>query len=226
MANITEYTITMKEGSDTYTMRPLIMSDKTFYKECMADFPTQDTSRNWDKQFEICVNKWATSHEGLEYPISRGLEVTVAQVAYKNDTPIFFTFSIYDNHSQEDTLYERDLVIAMHPDQRGKGLYKYYIALIHYYTYAHVKADYMTYDTFDSVKKILKYQKDNNWEYLRTEDAGVQGIKHIFKNTKEQYSQNSDYTFEVSKATYAKTDARYATNYFKSTYLTWDDGLS
>jgi len=225
MANITEYTIILKEGSDTYTMRPMILSDKTFYKECMADFPTQDLLRNWDVKFERCINQWVTSHEDFEYPIPEGREVTVAQVASKNGTPIFFTYSNYKNKGK-DEFCESNLVVSIHPDQRSKGFYKYYIALIHYYTYVHVKADYMTYDTFDSVKKILKYQKDNNWEYLRTEDAGIQGLKHIFKNTKAQYSQNSDYTFEVSKATYAKTDARYATNYIKSTYLTWDEGLS
>lgn len=224
MANITEYTITMKENSDTYTMRPLILSDKTFFLECFKDFPTEDPTRNWELQFERWIEHWVESHEDMEYPISKGTDVAVAQVASKNGTPIFITYSLYDNHT--DTLYEQDLRIAIHPDQRGKGLYKYYIALIHYYTYVHVKADYMTYETFDSVKKILKYQKDNNWEYLETKDAGIQGLKHIFKNTKEQYSQNSNYTFEVTTAKYPKTDARYATNYIKSLYIKWDDGLS
>jgi|TARA_R110002110_G_scaffold129401_2_gene309545 hypothetical protein len=226
MANITEYTITMKEGLDTYTMRPLILSDKTFFLECFKDFPTEAPTRNWDIQFERWIEHWVEGHEDMEYPIAEGRQVAVAQVASKNDTPIFITYSLYDTNTYKDIIEERDLRIAIHPDQRGKGLYKYYIALIHYYTYVHVKADYMTYDTFDSVKKILKYQKDNNWEYLETKNAGIQGIKHTFKNTKEQYSQNSDYTFSVSKVTHPLTDARYATNYIKSTYIKWDDGLS
>ena len=226
MANITEYTITMKEGSDTYTLRPMILSDKTFFKECMADFPYEDSSVvNSDFTFQKYINQWVEDHEDLEYPISKGTEAIVSQIGYKNDTPIFMAHSIYD-YCTEENLFERDLVIAIHPDQRNKGLYKYYVDICQYYSYKLEGVDYITYETYDSVEKIKKYQKDKGWIYLRTDPAGAQGIKHIFKNTKEQYSQNSKYTFEVSKASYSKTDARYATDHIKATYIKWDDGLS
>ena len=39
MATITEHTLTMTEGSDVYTLRPLIMSDKTFFISCNTGFP-------------------------------------------------------------------------------------------------------------------------------------------------------------------------------------------
>ena len=87
MANITEYTITMKEGSDTYIMRPLILSDKTFFLECFKDFPTEDPNRNWELQFERWIEHWVESHEDFEYPLPEGKEVAVAQVASKNGTP-------------------------------------------------------------------------------------------------------------------------------------------
>ena len=224
MSTITEYTVTLTEGSDVYSLRHLIMSDKTFFISCMTGFPSESSSPNYEKTFARYINKWVEDHEDKVYPIASNSEVTVAQVGYKNATPIFISHSTNDKH--DGTLFTRGILTAIHPDERNKGLYTYSKDIRQYYNYIVLGADYETYEVYDSVVQIKKHQQNKSYTYLETLPAGIQGFKHIFKNTKEQYSQDAKYTFGLSTATYDKTNERYATAYIQSTYLAWDSDLS
>ena len=227
MATITEHTIKMTEGSDVYIMRPMILSDKTFFIETMADFPYEangvDSSRTFDKYMYM----WVTSFQDFDFPIQKGTFKVQTFILSKNNTPFCMTKFIYDYNCYDgDSLYEKDPVVAFHPSQRGKGLYRKYLDICHYWTYVHVGIEYSIYETYDKVVQIKKIQKEKNWEYKETLPAGLQTTKHVFKNTKAQYSQPSGYTFEVTKATYDLTNERYATPSVQATYLSWDSGLT
>lgn len=228
MATITENTLTMTEGSDVYTMRPMLLSDKTFFTETMADFPYEasgvDTSRSFDKYMIM----WVSCFQDSDYPIQKGTEKVSTSIILKNNVPFCMTKHTYDYncHEGNTVLFERDPVVAFHPSQRGKGLYRKYLDITHYWIYIFVGVEYSTYETYDKVVQIKKIQKEKNWQYLNTKSAGLQGTKHVFKNTKDQYSQPSGYTFKVTKATYDLTNERYATPAVQATYLAWDSGLS
>ena len=224
MATITEHTIKMTEGSDVYIMRPMLLSDKTFFIETMADFPYEKTGVNSERTFDKYVYSWVMCFKDSDFPIAKGHEKVYTFIISKNDTPFCMTKLTYDNFT--GTLYERDPVVAFHPSQRGKGLYRKYLDITHYWSYTQVGIEYSTYETYDKVVQIKKIQKEKGWEYKETLPAGLQNTKHIFKNTKAQYSQPSGYTFEVTKATYDLTNERYSTPAVQATYLTWDSGLS
>ena len=229
MATITEYTLKMTEGSDVYTMRPMILSDKTFFLETMADFPYEVSGIDRERAFDKFIYMWVTSFQDFDFPIQKVTEKTITFIISKNDTPFCMTKTTYDYNcdgEKGECLYERDPVVAFHPSQRGKGLYRKYLDIGHYWTYEVVGVNYSTYETYDHVVQIKKIQKEKSWEYKETRSAGDQNRKHVFENTKEQYTQPSGYTFELSKETYDLTNARYATPAVQATYLAWDSNLT
>ena len=152
MATITEHTIKMTEGSDVYIMRPMLLSDKTFFIETMADFPYEKTGVNSERTFDKYVYSWVMCFKDSDFPIAKGHEKVSTFIISKNDTPFCMTKLTYDNFT--GTLYERDPVVAFHPSQRGKGLYRKYLDICHYWTYVQVGIEYSTYQTYDKVVQI------------------------------------------------------------------------
>ena len=67
MGTVTEYTLKMTEGSDVYTMRPMILSDKTFFLETMADFPYEVSGIDRSRAFDKFIYMWVTSLTTLTF---------------------------------------------------------------------------------------------------------------------------------------------------------------
>ena len=228
MALINEYSLKITEGSDTYTMRPMILSDREFFLETMEDFPFEAQGINTARSFDKYIYMWVTSFQDFELPVVKDTEKVCTFIFLKNDTPFCMAKLTYDYHciGEETRLFERDAVVCFHPSQRGKGLYRKYLDIRFYWTYMIIGASYSTYEVYDKVIQIKKIQKEKGWEYRETLPAGDQHTKHVFKNTKEQYSQPSQYTFELTKESYDLTNERYATPAVQATYLRWDSDLS
>ena len=89
MATITEYTLKMTEGSDVYTMRPMILSDKTFFLETMADFPYEVSGIDRERAFDKFIYMWVTSFQDFDFPIQKVTEKTTTFIISKNDTPFY-----------------------------------------------------------------------------------------------------------------------------------------
>ena len=66
MATVTEYTYKMTEGSDVYTRRPMIMSDKTFFLETMEDFPYEVSGIDRARAFDKFMYTWVKSFKDFE----------------------------------------------------------------------------------------------------------------------------------------------------------------
>jgi len=228
MATIAENTLTMAEGSDVYTMRPMILSDKTFFIESMADFPYEVSGVNSSRTFDKYMYMWVTSFQDFDLPVKKGTRKVSTFIILKNSVPFCMIKLTYDYNclEGETALFDRDSVTAFHPSQRGKGLYRKYLDIVHYWIFKVIGVEYSTYETFDKVVQILHIQKANNYDYIESKPAGLQGTKHIFKIPKAKYSEPSGYTFKVTKATYDLTNERYATPAVQATYLTWDSELS
>ena len=227
MATVTEYTYKMTEGSDVYIRRPMILSDKTFFLETMEDFPYEVSGIDRARAFDKFMYMWVTSFQDFELPVQPITEKTMTSITSKNGVPFAMSKVTYDyNCEGQDKLFERDAVVAFHPSQRGKGLYRKYLDIGHAWLYGIIGVEYSTYETYDHVIQVKKIQKEKNWEYLETREAGDQNRKHVFKNTKEQYSTPSQYTFELTKETYDLTNERYATPAIQTLYTSWDADLT
>jgi len=227
MAIITEYTYKMTEGSDVYIWRPMILSDKTFFLETMEDFPYEVSGIDRARAFDKFIYTWVKSFRDFELPVQPSTEKTTSSIISKNGVPFAICKHTYDyNCTGQDKLFARASVVAFHPSQRGKGLYRKYLDILHAWLYGIISIEYRTYEVYDHVTPIKKIQKEKSWEYLETRLAGNQNRKHVFKNTKEQYSTPSQYTFELTKETYDLTNERYATPAVQATYLSWDSDLT
>lgn len=227
MAIITEYTYKMTEGSDVYIWRPMILSDKTFFLETMEDFPYEVSGIDRARAFDKFIYTWVKSFRDFELPVQPSTEKTTSSIISKNGVPFAICKHTYDyNCTGQDKLFARASVVAFHPSQRGKGLYRKYLDILHAWLYGIISIEYRTYEVYDHVTPIKKIQKEKSWEYLETRSAGNQNRKHVFKNTKEQYSTPSQYTFELTKETYDLTNERYATPAVQATYLSWDSDLT
>jgi len=228
MATVTENTLKMTEGSDVYILRPMILSDKTFFTETMADFPYEAEGINPSRTFDKYMYQWAYDSQDSDLPVQKGTQKISVSIISKNDTPFCMVKNTFDYNCYNGgtSLYSRDTVVCIHPSQRGKGLYRKYLDIVWYWAYKVVKAEYSTYKIYDAVTPIKKVAKEKGWEYLESLPAGLQNTTHSFKNKAEDYSQPSQYTFQLTKATYDLTNERYATPSIQATYLSWDHGLT
>ena len=203
MATVTEYTYKMTEGSDVYIRRPMILSDKTFFLETMEDFPYEVSGIDRARAFDKFMYMWVTSFQDFELPVQPITEKTMTSITSKNGVPFAMSKVTYDyNCEGQDKLFERDAVVAFHPSQRGKGLYRKYLDIGHAWLYGIIGVEYSTYETYDHVIQVKKIQKEKNWEYLETREAGDQNKesspsnRQVDTETAEQITA-AFYTFSI-----------------------------
>ena len=89
MATVTENTLKMTEGSDVYILRPMILSDKTFFTETMAEFPYEAEGINPSRTFDKYMYQWAHDSQDSDLPVQKGeLSIKVFVVRPKSMEPI------------------------------------------------------------------------------------------------------------------------------------------
>ena len=118
---VPEYHTTIQYERDTYYVRNMGMSDKEFFLETMSDFPTEATSRDWSKFFELIINSKLSHlmHKNKGYfPLDEDKDSFQNAIFLKNNVP----FAI--NYQSMVKGKITDPTIAIHRDFRNQGLVK------------------------------------------------------------------------------------------------------
>ena len=224
---VPEYHTTIVYNSDTYYVRNLIMSDKAFFLETFADFPTEKPNANNERLFERLINKWLTHllnpNKGY-LPAIQGWEAHPNNIYFKNDVP--FGIQYADLLWEGSNLISRNSTIAIHPDFRGQGLTAVINGHGQYWTYRD-GADLPTQETHYEMPHTnitgRQHQKDRSYTHTKSRQANTFGshntapVIHHFSHTKEQrYDYTPGATYEVTLHEYEFTNERYGTKYVTS----------
>lgn len=242
---VPEYHTTIEYNSDTYYIRNLWISDKTFYLECMADFPSESFGRDYLKYFEIMINRKLSHlmHKNKGYfPLDEDRESFPNAIFLKNNVPFGTMLGVYAWEEEERVLKHSE--IAIHPSFRNQGLANIIAGYGQYWSYsseAKLPISKNRYELNHGNIKGRQNAKNRNHNYVSSRPANVFGTKntspviHTFYTTKDGYH---DYTpganYSVTLQEYDLTDDKYKTEHVLSgqmeadinnSILKWDRGL-
>ena len=227
MAKVPEYHTTIEYNGDTYYVRPLIMSDKAFFVETWADFPTESQTPNPERTFEKRINMWLTqltnANKGY-LPMVKGGNWHPNNIFYKNDTA--FGIQYADLIWEGEEVISKNSTVAIHPAFRGQGLTTVINGHGQYWTYsdeAKLPASKTYYEMGHANILGRQHQKDKGYTHIRSRAANTfkapntSPVVHEFSHAK---TQRQDYlpgaTYEVTLHEYDFTNDRYGTEYVTS----------
>ena len=233
---VPEYHTTIQYEGDTYYVRNLWMSDKPFFLECMADFPSESVERDYSKYFEIIINRKLSHllHTNKGYFPLDEVESYPNALFLKNNVP----FAI--NHQTMVEGKVIDPTIAIHPDFRNQGLVK---IISGYYQYwkSQEKLNFTELEYSVNHDQVQQRQnaKNRGHTYKESRPAIVFGVPnnspviHTF-SSKITHDYTPGAVYSVTLKEYDITSDKYQTEYVTSgrrdadiagTSLAWDRGL-
>jgi len=224
---VPEYHTTIKYEGDTYYIRNFVMSDKAFFVETWADFPTEAVGANSSFTFEKRINKWLTHlqtpNKGY-FPTVKGYSAYPNNILHKNGTPVGIQYS--DLHWEGDEMIVQNHTIAVHPSFRGQGLRKIMDANGQFWTYsdnAKLPVKRTEFEIGHNDTSALQWQKDNESTHVSSRPANTFGatnnsvLSHKFYHTPAQkFDFAPGATFEVTLHEFEFTNDRYGTEYVTS----------
>ena len=227
MAKVPEYHTTIKYNGYTYYIRPFRMSDKAFFVETMADFPTEAIAVDYAYVFEKRINMWLshleTPNKGY-LPMVKGHNNFPNNVLHKNETPVGIQYC--DMFWEEDEAIVQNHTIAIHPSFRGQGLRKILDANGQFWTYsdnANLPVKRVEFEIPHNDTSALQWQKDNGSTHTSSRPANTFGatnnsvLSHSFYHTPAQrFDFAPGATFEVTLHEFDFTNDRYGTEYVTS----------
>jgi len=241
MAKVPEYHTTIEYKGDTYYVRPFIMSDKAFFLECMADFPTEYFKRDNSVLFEKRINKWLTQlnnpwggylRNGLTGYLkgrerkagSEGWEAHPNNIFYKNNVPFGIAYNSIIWEGSKPVVHNN--TAAIHPDFRGQKLLNIMYGQGMYWTYsdkALLVVDETRYQIPHSSVEGRQHQKDRGAKHSHSREANTvdcendSPVMHYFFTTDDQYyDYTPGATYTVTLHEYDFTNDRYGTEYVTS----------
>ena len=226
---VPEYHTTMQYENDTYYMRPFIMSDKDFFLETWADFPTEAVNPNPERLFEKRINMFLSyiDYPSKGYlPAPEGYSVHPSHIFSKNGSPFGIDYS--DVIWEDGEMIVKNKTVAIHPSFRGQGLRTKMEAFGKFWAYsseAKLPIKRVEYEVGHSDTSSLQWQKDKEQAtFLESRPGNTFGASnnsisfHKFYTTQNKH-YNDDApgaTFEISLHEYNLTDDRYKTEYVTS----------
>ena len=234
---VPEYHTTIQYEEDTYYIRNLWMSDKSFFLECMANFPSESRDRNYSKYFEIIINRRLSHlmHKNKGYfPLDEDRNFFPNAIFLKNNTP----FAI--NHQTIVEGKVTDPTIAIHPDFRNQGLVKI-IAGYYQYWKSQEKLNFteLEYSINHDQVQLRQNAKNRGHAHEGSRSAIVYDVSnnspviHTF-SSKITHDYTSGANYSIALQEYNLTDDRYKTEHVLSgqmeadinnSTLAWNRGL-
>jgi len=223
---IIEWHTTVKYKGDTYYVRPWGMSDKEFFLETWADFPTENPFPSFENTFEKRINMFSMSYIADRFgeaPIVKGKNMFSNGIYYKNDVPFGLQFA--DLMWEGNNFISKRHTLAIHPDFRGQGLTHVINGVGQYWTYYtyYIPVVKTEIELYHNATTALQFMKDNNYKHEESVPANVHGtannsvLRHKFSHTpSEKYAHIPGATFQIQKHEYDITDKKYATNWIAS----------
>ena len=236
---VPEYHTTIQYEGDTYYVRNMGMSDKEFFLETMSDFPTEATSRDWSKFFELIINSKLSHlmHKNKGYfPLDEDKDSFQNAIFLKNNVP----FAI--NYQSMVKGKITDPTIAIHRDFRNQGLVK---IISGYYQYWKSQKQHnfngMEYRVNHDQVQLRQNAKNRGHDYVGSRPATVFGATNtspVIHNFSVKKDFNHDYilgaVYSMVLVEYDLTDDKYKTEHVLSgqmeadinnSTLAWDRGL-
>ena len=224
---VPEYHTTMKYEGNTYYVRPFIMSDKDFFLETWADFPTEAVNSNPGRLFEKRINMWLTRldrpNKGY-FPLDIGYPDHINTIYSKNGSPCAIQYG--DLVWEENQLISKNYAIAVHPSFRGQGMQSIVSSVDQFWTatdVAQLPVNRAEFEIYHNNTSSLQVQKDReNHTHIESRSANTfeaannSILVHKFNVTPSGQVDAIGATFEVTLHEYEFTNDRYGTEYVTS----------
>ena len=238
---VPEYHTTVKYENNTYIARPWIISDKDFFLETWADFPTEVVNSNPGRLFERRINMWLKRIERPNkgyLPLDKGYADHVNVIYSKNGVSCAVHY--VDLFWEGDELVSKNYALAVHPSFRGQGMQSIISSIDQFWTCtdtAQVPVSRTEYEIYHNNTSSLQIQKDREHHtYVESRPANTFGapntsiLIHKFDvSSPGKIIDAIGATFEVALHEYELTNYRYGTKYVTSgeykNNKQWDEEL-
>lgn len=224
---VPEYHTTVTYKDDTYYVRPFIMSDKDFFIETWADFPTEAINSNAGALFEKRINMWLThlnSPNKGYLPLVEGYTIHSNTIYSKNGSPCAIQYG--DLCWEEEGLVSKNYAVAVHPSFRGQGLIQVINSVDQFWTStdtAQMPVTRSEFEIYHNNTPALQVAKDrDNHTHTESRPANTFGavntsvLIHKFDVSPPGQIDAPEATFEVTLHEYEFTNDRYGTEFVTS----------
>lgn len=223
---VPEYHTTIKYEDNTYYVRPFIISDKDFFLETWADFPTEVINPNPERLFEKRINMWLTrlnSPNKGYLPIVEGVPNHTNAIYFKNGSPCAIQYA--DLVWEEEGLVSKNYAVAVHPSFRGQGLMHIINSVDQYWCAtdtSQLPVKRTEFEIYHNNTRALQVAKDREHTHTGSRRANTFGavntsvLMHKFDVSPPGQIDAPEAIFEVNLHEYEFTNDRYGTEYVTS----------